>query len=47
MAIKKGRWFWSGIRIKKPGAAPVARGLAPVRLRSSRKTYECGVPDEM
>jgi hypothetical protein len=27
--------------------APVARELAPARLRSSRKTEECGVPDKL
>jgi hypothetical protein len=34
-------------KIEAPGENPVVRGLAPVRLRSSRKTCKCGVPDAM
>jgi len=29
-----------------PGSLPVARGLAPVRLRSSREPFKCGVPEK-
>jgi hypothetical protein len=40
VAIKRGKAVWSA-------PPPVARELAPARLRSSRKTGQCGLPGEM